>query len=405
MTAGLRTTSSTGERERTWGWRVVVALQVALCLLLLVGTGLLVRSLRNLERIPLGLRADGLLVFGISPLRAQSHQETVRFYQGLLDRVRGLPGVEAVTVMENRIGSHWSNNTGGFVDGKSPTPDARGGRMRWNSVGPDYFRTLGIPLLYGRDILDSDAPDAPKVVVVNQTFVRKYLAGQAPLGHGVGMSADSTHYQIVGVAADSKYTGVREDPIPTAYYPYQQLPHVSAMHVEVRTAGDSAAFLPAVQRALRDLAPDLPLEQPRTQRQEFDRNFADNRLFARLAELFGLLAVVLVSIGLYGTLAYAVSRRTPEIGVRMALGAGRRTVLWMVLRESLFVAGAGIALGVPLAMAGARLLRSSLYGVGPGDPLTLALALAGLVVVALAASLMPAYRATAVDPMVALRAE
>jgi predicted permease len=407
VTGGLRTAGSTGQTERAWVRRTVVALQVGLCLVLLVGAGLLVRTLRNLEQIPLGMRTEGLLVFGISPQqREPSHAATVRFYESLLDRLRALPGVQSVTLMENRIGSGWSNNTSVLVDGKSPL-EGGGARLRWNSVGPDYFRTLGTPVRAGRDLRESDGIGAPKVAVVNQTFVDRYLAGQHALGRTISLSnrPDGTRHEIVGVVADSKYTGVREAPTPVAYFSYEQMSHVSSMHVQVRTAGDAAAFLSIVRRAVGELAPDLPIEQPRTQVQQFAMNLAEDRLFARLASFFGLLAMLLVATGLYGTLAYSVQRRTAEIGVRMALGAPRGHVLWMVLRESLIVAGVGIALGVPLALAASRILQSLLHGVSPADPLTLAASLAGLVAIAIAASLVPARRATSVHPMVALRAD
>jgi predicted permease len=407
MMVGLRTAASTGQQQRAWARRTVVALQVALCLVLLVSGGLLVRTLRNLEKIPLGMRTTGLLVFGVSPQqRVQSHAVTVRFYETLVDRLRALPGVRSVTLMEHRIGSGWSNNTVVRVDGKKPLAEGVAS-VRWNSVGPDYFRTLETPLLHGREFRDNDGPGAPSVAVVNETFAKRYLAGQDPLGHSIALfnDGDSPRSQIVGVAADSKYTGVREEPVPMAYFSFKQMDHVLTMHLELRTSGDPGTFLPLVQRAVRDLAPDLPLVEPRTQTQQFARNLANDRLFARVAGFFGLLAVILVATGLYGTLAYAVTRRTAEIGVRVALGAQRGDVLWMVLRESLVVYAAGIVVGLPVALATARVLRASLYGVSPGDPVTVALSLAGLLVVALLASLVPAHRAASVHPMVALRTE
>jgi predicted permease len=373
-----------------------------------VPAGLLVQTLRNLEQIPLGMHTSGLLVFGITPQEqtAASHAERVRFYESLMNRLRIVPGVESVTLMENRIGSGWSNNTSAFVDGRPPQ-DGRNSPMRWNSVGPDYFGTLDTPVLYGRDIRESDAFNAPRVAVVNETFVKRYLMGKNPLDHSIAISLrpGAPQFRIVGVAADSKYTGVREEARPMAYFSYKQMEHISAMHVEVRTAGDPTHFLPAVQHAVREFAPDLPLEQLRTQQQQFERTFAQDRLFARLALFFGVLATVLVATGLYGTLAYRVNRRTAEIGVRVALGAQRRDVLWMVVRESLGVCLAGIVIGIPLAIAGSRLLQSMLYGVTPGDPLAFGLALAGLVIIAIIASLLPAQRAASVDPAVTLRTE
>jgi predicted permease len=405
--AGLRSSAAPAAQPRGWGRRAIVAVQVALCLVLLVPAGLLARTLRNLEGIPLGMRAEGLLVFGITaPRSARAHAEVVQFYRALLGRLRALPGVLDATVTECRIGDGWSNNSGVWVDGGRPA-GAQVAKVRWNSVGPRYLHTLGIPLRAGRDLDDGDSETAQKVVLVNETFVRKYLPGGDALGHGVdiGGGGDAARFTIVGVAADSKYTDVREDPRPMAYFPYQQMEHISAMHVELRASGGAGALLPVVQKVVRGLAPDQPLEQPTTQQQLFTRGLGEDRLLARLAAFFGLLATILVATGLYGTLSYSVSRRTAELGVRMALGAPRGRVLWMVLRENLLVCAAGLAVGLPVAVAASLLLRSALYGVSPQDPATLGGAVAGLLGVALLASLLPARRATAVHPMEALRAE
>jgi predicted lysophospholipase L1 biosynthesis ABC-type transport system permease subunit len=220
-----------------------------------------------------------------------------------------------------------------------------------------------------------------------------------------GSGPKAEQYAIVGVVQDSKYTGVEETAKPMAYFPYAQIGGTSTMHIELRTEGNPTALLPVARRAVGEFGPDLPLLEPMTQQEQFERSYTDERLSARLAMSFGLLAALLVATGLYGTLSYRVSRRTAEIGVRMALGAQRRQVLWMILRESLAVSMAGLLLGLPLAVAGARLLRSMLFGLGPGDPLAFAGAMLGLATVVIAASLIPARRATKVDPMVALRYE
>jgi predicted permease len=266
---------------------------------------------------------------------------------------------------------------------------------------------LRVPILVGRDFNDTDRAAAPKVAIINRTFAERYLAGHEPLGHHVafdrGLKADQ--YTIVGVVQDSKYTSVEEAAKPMAYFPYTQISGTATMHVELRTEGDPLALLPIVRRAVREFGPDLPLLEPMTQQEQFEKSFSDERLSARLAISFGFLAALLVATGLYGTLSYRVSRRTAEIGVRMALGAQRQQVLWMVLRESLTVSVAGLLVGLPLAVAGARVLRSMLFGLGPGDPLAFAAAILGLAIVVLAASLIPAQRAARVDPMVALRYE
>jgi len=405
----LKTSAATANRDRSRirGTQVVVALQMSLCLVMLVAAGLLVRTLSNLEGINLGMNTRGLLVFGISPLqRVHSDSEGNRFFQGLLTKLRAMPGVESATLMGNRIGSGWSNNTGARVDGQPPLGTNAFAPMRWNLVGSDYFRTLGIPVKLGRDFNDADSESAPQVAIVNQTFADKYLKDRPPLGHQVGLSDRAEgQYTIVGVVADSKYTDVKENPRPIAYFPYTQIKGNATLHFEVRTAGDPAAWMPAVRRAVNDYSPGLALLQPMTQQAEFDQNFSDERVFFRLSLFFGVLAALLVATGLYGTLAYTVSRRTSEVGLRMALGAQRGQVLWMVLRGSLAMTVAGIVIGVPIALAATKVLQSMLFGVEPRDPATFAGAIAGIVVVSLAASLIPALRAASVDPMVALREE
>ena len=400
--------SSSQDHSKFRSGQIVVALQMAMCVVLLVGAGLLVRTLRNLETADLGLRAPGLLTFGITPPQTlHTEAEVLQFYQALSNNLRALPGVESLTLTQNRPGSGWSNNTSAYVDGKLPHPGGNGNGMRWNAVGPDYARTFGINLLLGRDFTEADSAAAPKVVIVSQTFVQRFLPNLNPLGHHVALSDQPSdpQYVIVGVAADSKYTGVRETAKPMAYFPYAQLSGVGTLHFGLRIQANPAALLPQVRRTVQQFGPDLPLLQPMTQQEQFEQSFSGDRMVARLALFFGLLAALLVATGLYGTLAYRVSRRTAEIGVRMALGAQREQVLWMVLREGLGVSLAGVALGLPLSYLGARLLRSMLFGLQPGDPVAFVLALTGITLVTVLAGLIPARRAASVDPMIALRWE
>ena len=399
--------ASTRGKEQHRRGQAVVAFQIALCLALLVCASLLLRTLRNLETLDLGLRTQGLLVFGITPPQGLSREaEVLHFYQSLMERLRALPGVESATLMDNRIGSGWSNNTGANVDGKYPKPNTHC-PMRWNAVGPDYFHVLRTPILVGRDFNDADSASAPKVAIINRTFAERYLEGRQPLGHHVALDngPKAEQYTVVGVVQDSKYTGVEEKAMPMAWFPYTQVGGTETMHIELRTEGYPTALLPVVRRAVAEFGPDLPLLEPMTQQEQFEKSFTDERLSARLAISFGFLAALLVATGLYGTLSYRVSRRTAEIGVRMALGAQRRQVLRMILRESLMVSVAGVVVGLPLALACARVLRSMLFGLGPGDPLAFAASILGLAIVVLAASWIPAWRAARVDPTVALRYE
>ena len=385
--------------------RLIVALQMALCVVLLVGAGLLIRTLRNLQNTPLGMRVEGLVVFGVKP-NIQSIPEGTAFYVNLMNRLRALPGVESVTVMEERLGSGWSDNSDMQVDGRLPDVANGSSRtVRSNVVGPDFFRTLGVPVLAGRDFADSDTATSPHAGIINEEFAHRFFPNQNPLGHTIGTEDGRYQMTVVGVVKDHKYRSITEEPIPMAWYMYAQIPMTGPMDVEMRVHGDPLAILPSARKALQAMNPNLPLIRPMTQRAQYDLTISRQVLFARLAGFFGFLAVVLVAAGLYGTLAYRVNMRTAEIGVRMAVGARRGQVVWMVLKSSLLLTAVGAAIGVPSGMLVGRALASSLYEVQPLDAVSYLLAVVGLALVALAASVVPAARAAAVDPMRALRME
>jgi predicted permease len=402
VAAALRISAATSHQSKRGG-STVLTVQIALCFTLLMAAGLLLRTLLNYEHTNLGMQTRGLLVFGITPQKETTNEARLRFYQTFLERVRALPGIEAATFVGNRLGSGWSNNDQPTVDGItypfSQVP------LRTNRVGPDYLRVLGIPLIEGRDIQDSDTATSQHVVVVNETFVKKLLPNTNPLGHQLGDLKD--RYTIVGVAKDSKYRSVDEAPRAMAYYPYtQQNEDVrSTMQVELRTTGNPMAMLPTVVRAVHAMDPDLPLEKPMAQEEVFQDSYAQQRLFSRLALFFGLLAALLVGIGLYGSLSYRVSRRTTEIGVRMALGAQRPEVLRSVVWESMRAVIAGIVLGIPLAFFTGHLMESMLFGLKSYDVLSFSVALIGVTCIGVAASWVPARRASSIEPMQALRTE
>ena len=399
----LRATAhnSTQDRHRTLAGRVVMAMQVAICLVLLVSAGLLLRTLRNYETQDLGLRADGLLVFGVTPQGAHSGAETLAFYRSLLDRLRALPGVESATLMSNRIGTGWSDNNNAYLDGLDL--EAKFGSsaiVRSNNVGADYFHVLKVPILQGRDIQDSDTAASQPVAIINETFAKRFLSNTNPLGHKVGNKT------VIGVVRDNKYTSVDEAASPMAYYAFaQDVSAGAAMHVEVRTYSDPLGMLPAIRRAVQELNPDVPLETPMLQREQFEQSYAQPKILGRLAAFFGFLAAALVATGLYGTLSYRANRRRTEIGTRMALGAQRRQVLWMVMRESLLIGSLGALVGIPLSLLCAGLMRSTLYQMSPFDPLSFGVAVVSLAGVACLGAFLPALRAANVDPMVALRYE
>jgi predicted permease len=404
----LKTSAATSNTDagKTRVGKIVVALQMALCVVLLVGGGLLIRTLRNLQHISLGFSTDGLVVFGVNPQNIHSVPEGISFYQELMRKLRALPGVDSVTIMEERLGSWSSDNSDMMVDGK--LPDVANGTsrtVRSNVIGPDFFRTLGVPVLAGRDFADSDTATSAHVGIINELFAKRFLPNQDPLGHSIGSDDGKYQMTIVGVVKDHKYRSIGEEPIPMAWCMYAQIPITDKMHVELRVRGEPLAILPAARKAVQQMDQNLPLIQPITQQGQYETTISQQLLFARLAGFFGMLAVLLVATGLYGTLAYRVNNRTAEIGVRMAVGAQRGQVAWMVLRDSLILTGVGAAIGLPLAFLVAKALTSALYGVKPYDGLSYSFAVCSVAWVAIIASLIPARRAANVDPLSALRAE
>ncbi len=398
--SGLQTTTT---RERMLAGKVLVALQMAFCVVLLFASGLLLRSLRNYQNVDLGMRAESVLAVGVHPIGAPDHAHSLEFYSQLTERLRALPGVQSVTLAELRPGTGWSDNAPLTIDGYSYPWENGRNMLRSNMVGPDFFATLGIPMVAGRDIRESDTQTAQRVVVVNQTLVNRYLKGIFPIGHTVG---DAKHVAtIVGVARDSKYASSDEEAMPMIWGSYQKQKVIQAMDVEIRASGDPLSLLPAVRRLVRDLDPNAPLAKPQLLQTGFEQTYLMPALFARLAMFFGALAAALVAVGLYGTLAYRVSRRTIEIGLRMALGAARGEVLWMIVRESLFLIGAGLVVGLPLAWFTSRLMVSMLFRLSPHDSFSLVAAGFGMLLVSLVAALIPARRAASIEPMQALRAE
>jgi predicted permease len=394
----LRSTSgtTTATRSRLAGARVTLSAQVAVCLVLLVCAGLLLRTLRNYANEGLGLETQGLLVFGVSPLGGVDEHA---FYRQLLDRLTQMPGVQSVSLAENRPGSGWSDNNELKLDGVLK----QGVSLRSNNVGPDFFRTMGVPILAGRDIAQSDTQQSERVAVVNETFVKKFLTNTNPIGHQLG--GPKNPFRIVGVARDSKYTSVDEEPRPMAFYGAMQFKNLGNLHVEVRTRGEATAMLPAIRKAVSAMYPDVPLEAAMTQEAQFEKSYQQQRMFAALGGFFGVLAALLVATGLYGAHSFRVSRRRTEIGVRMALGATRGQVLTMFLRESMSVLLLGVAAGIPLTLFAIRPLKSMLYQMSPFDVTSFAIAIVAISAVSAGAALVPARRAASIDPMRALRTE
>jgi predicted permease len=404
-----------GGRWISAGNALVVA-QVALAIVVLVGAGLLVRTLENLRSIDVGFDSHNVVIFNIDPtLAGYKDAQIDSFYRDLQGRLSETPGVKSVSYSSLPLLSGSLMMTSFHWPG---TPQDRHSDANMLNVGPDFFNTMQIPFLGGRSFNASDyalaaanegptPTAAPTPVIVNQAFVAKNLGKENPLGKHFGESAGddespkSAGYEIVGVVRDAKYNSLRQDISPTMYAPQSG----SGATFEVRTAADPQALLPAIRHVVAQLNENMPLFQVTTESQQIDRLLFQERLVARLSAFFGLLALVLACIGLYGLLSYEVSRRTREIGIRMALGAQEGDVLRLVVKQGLALAIVGAAVGIGVALGVTRYLTSMLYGVHANDPVTIGAVAVLLALVALAACYIPARRATRVDPMVALRYE
>jgi predicted permease len=399
--------------------KALVAAQVMLSLLLLVGAGLFIRSLQNLRELGPGFQTGNLVAFNVNPtLNGYDFARTRVFYRELTEALGSVPGVRSVGLASLRIldDNEWDNwvTIEGLHFKTSENPDPY-----MNSVSPNYFGTLGVPMLAGRDFTVKDTqtvqhgarPDnqVPTVVIVNEKFAKRYFgsAGQA-LGRHVGLGIDpntKTDMEIVGVIKDIKYTNLRDEIPIQMFEPYLAGDFVGGMTVFVRTTMGSDQFFNAVRAKVRALDSNLPLWGMWTLEQQISNSLVLERLSATLSSIFGILATLLAVIGLYGVMAYTVARRTREIGIRMALGAFEKHVIWMVMREVLILVSIGIAVGLAGTLALTRLIQSQLFGITPQDPQTLAIAAIGLALVACAAGYIPALRASRIDAMRALRYE
>jgi predicted permease len=388
--------------------KLLVVTQIALSLLLLIGAGLFIRSLRNLKDLDPGFHTTSLLAFKVNPtLNGYESGRTKAFYERLRETLGGLPGVEmaALAVVPVLEGDEWDQWV--TIDSYSPKtgelPDPH-----MNFVSPNYFKTMQINLLTGRDFRATDTLVAPKVCIVNETFAKKYFGTINAEGHQIGMGIDpgtKTDITVIGVARDTKYESMRDGIPPEMFRPFQQLEFATGITAYVRTARDPENMFASIQRRVHDLDPNLPVFEMITLEKQMDNSLVTERLVASLSSGFGFVATALASIGLYGVLAYAVARRTREIGIRMAIGAAKMDVLWLVMRETLQLLGIGIALALPLSWVLTQTIRSQLYGIEPNDPVSMGLAVLCIAAVGMLAGYVPARRATQVHPLVALRYE
>jgi predicted permease len=393
--------------------RTLVVTQIAMSVILLVTAGLFVRSLFKLKEIDMGFDPERVLLLQIAPptdVQPVSAEMRRNLYRQLLARAESLPGVRAASASFSGLfsGGTWGNaiTVEGFVPRSGITP-----RTFANSVTPRYFDVMGIAIVRGRGFTDDDRETAVNVTVVNQTFARRFFGEADPIGRRVGLCSSDPcgvpprgMMEIVGIAEDAKYVNLREEKRPMLYVPFAQYDQ-NLRELEVRTAGAPGAIAATLHRELAGVDSRLSIVSMVELRERIDTSIVAERLIAKLSATFGLLALALAAVGLYGVVAYVTMERTGEIGIRMALGANRRDVRRLVLRDTLTLVVAGAVLGIPVALVGGQLLASQLYEVGPNDPVVLLVAVATLAITALVAGYLPTRRAVRVDPVIALRAE
>jgi predicted permease len=407
MNAGLKDGGTTMTRHRHGlPGKVLATAQVALCMLLLVGAGLFVRTLANLNALDPGFNKKGLLLFAIEPSakRYPVPKNTDVLHQ-IEERVRSLPGVESVTLSKEAfLGQSGANSD--FISEDQPTLPAAKERIEFNSVGPDFFQTMGIPVLYGRAFNSSDTSTSTRVAVINRALAQMKFGDKSPIASFFRMNREGERLEIIGVCGDTKYAWIRERKPPTFYVLYTQEKDLKgSMTFEVRTKGEPKGFSEEIRKTIEAVDKDLPLIDVRTQEEQVDADLAPERSFAIVTSSFGVLALMLASVGVYGVVAAGVSRRVNEIGVRMALGARADQVLRMVLGEAVGLAVAGIVVGLSAALLLTRFLVDVLFGLKPADPLTLLCSGLLLSLVAVMAAWGPAQRASRIQPVLALRHE
>ncbi|HKV63396.1 MAG TPA: ABC transporter permease [Candidatus Acidoferrum sp.] len=397
----------------------LVVAQVTLSLLLLVGAGLFVRSLANLRNLGPGFSPENLVGFEIDPsLNGYTPERLKVFYPQLADALHSIPGVRSVGLASMRIleDNEWDSSIS--VEGFTPAKPDEHAEPYMNAISPNYFATLSVPILAGRDFTANDnrsikhGPEvwnwAPNAVMINEKFAKKFFPGRNPIGLHLGYGTDPgtpLDMEVIGVVKDFKYTSLRDEIPEQAYVPYLADHFLGGMVIYVRTTADPNQLMTAVRSKVRDMDSNLPVYAMRTTEVQINNSLSTERMIASLSAVFGFLATLLAVIGLYGVMAYTVAQRTREVGIRIALGAARGNVIWLVMREVLLLVAIGVVAGVTASLALTRIVQSQLFGLTPHDPLTLGFATAALAIVACAAGYIPALRASRLDPMAALRYE
>jgi predicted permease len=408
VSSALKETSRSVVGGRSLLGKALLVVQVAISLVLLIGAGLFVQTLQNLRHVDVGFNPQNLLLFRVNPsLNRYDDKKTATLYHDLLERLRSVPGVRGAAMSTPALLSGGVNSTGIYVHGRIYSGSRQGENNSINRlvISPNFFEVMGIPVILGRAFTDRDDAAAPKVVVINETAVRKYFPNENPVGRRFGNSLETSgEMEIVGVLHDVRYNSVRDAAPPTMYVPYPQT-RVGGGVFELRTAGTPASVMGAVREAARQIDATLPLTDVSTQIEQVEKRYAQEKLFAQAYTLFGGLALFLASIGLFGLMSYNVSRRTNEIGIRMALGAQRQDVLRLVLRESMLLVAIGVAAGLGISVASSGIVSTLLFGLPPRDLRSMLFAVGVMVTVSALAGYLPARRASLVDPMVALHYE
>jgi len=409
LVPALKETRASGTRGQHSFWRISISQtllvgQIALALLMLIAAGLFVRTLSNLESVELGFNRENVLLFRVDARKAGHRDpELTDFYGELRRQLAAIPGVRHASLAETSLigAGTWLAVT---LPSGSPGPG-----IATLPSGPDFLTTMQIPLLAGRDFNDRDRPGSQAVVIINQRFAKDYFGDQNPLGRRLILwkgDRPARDMQIVGVASDARYGGLKTKFRPVVYVPYDQgYPPPNDMAFALRTYGDPLSYVKSVQETVRRADPRLPGSDVRTQTAEIAADMSQETTLASLCTAFALLALIISCVGLYGTMSYTVARRTGEMGIRMALGAHRRDVVWMVLREVAILAFAGLAVSLPAALVTSKFVESFLFEMKPNDPLALAVAVVILLGAALLAGYVPARRASRIDPMIGLRHE
>lgn len=404
-------TKGASRRRKGLGGGILVGFQIALSTLLVVGAGLFLRTLAGLSAIDVGFRTDHLLLLEANPSKAQYPPgKDVALHRRLEDAFAAVPGVQAVSPIATVYVSHSRSQRGFVVEGQDPNLPNQS--EYYNVVGNNFFPTMGIGIVAGRGFGSQDTASSVKVGVINESLAKKHFPNQNPVGRRFSISTEASDgykgqvmIQIVGVCTDTRYDNLRNDPQPQFFLPYVQRSEVGGMSYAIRMGMPLEALMPSLRHAALEIDPDLPLGYVRTQEQQIQAGMQQERVFVTLTSGFGLLALALASVGVYGIMAYSVAQRTNEIGIRLALGALPRQVLGMILREATWISLGGVAAGLIAALLLARLVKSMLYGLQPADPVSLISGATLLIAVGLAASWLPARRAASVQPVEALRHE